>query len=103
MWNILLFDDDPGLAAPLREHFSRLDINLVAEQHPLEGLRRLRQQGTDNATLDVMLPEMDGCEVCCIIRPDSQLPIIMSTARGEVTGQIETMRGPGYSFVGKRR
>ena len=88
MWNILLIDDDPGLAAPLGEYFSRFNIDLVAEQHPRDGLRRLREQGADLVILDVMLPDMDGFEVCRLIRRDSEVPIIMLTARGEVTDRV---------------
>ena len=88
MWNILLIDDDPGLAAPLSEYFSRFNIHLVAEQHPHEGLRSLRERGADLVILDVMLPEMDGFEVCRLIRRDSDVPIIMLTARGEVTDRV---------------
>jgi len=88
MANILLIDDDPGLATPLREYFARFDLELQAVQHPEEGLRRLRETGADLVILDVMLPDMDGFEVCRVIRRDSEVPIIMLTARGEVTDRV---------------
>ena len=52
------------------------------------GLERLRQGGFDAAILDVMLPEMDGFELCRTIRRDSDIPIIMLTARGEVMDRV---------------
>ena len=88
MSKILLIDDDPGLAGPLREYFERFNLDLHAEQHPHEGLRYLREQTPDLVILDVMLPDMDGFEVCREIRRDSEVPIIMLTARGEVTDRV---------------
>jgi OmpR family response regulator RpaB len=88
MSNILLIDDDPGLAGPLREYFARFNLELHAEQHPQEGLRHLSEQGADLVILDVMLPDMDGFEVCRSIRRDSEVPIIMLTARGDVTDRV---------------
>jgi OmpR family response regulator RpaB len=88
MPKILLIDDDPGLAGPLREYFARFNLDLAAEQDPGEGLRHLRVHGADLVILDVMLPEMDGFEVCRNIRRDSEVPIIMLTARGEVTDRV---------------
>ncbi|MGB5253547.1 MAG: response regulator transcription factor [Sedimenticolaceae bacterium] len=88
MPNILLIDDDPGLAGPLREYFARFNLDLHVEQHPQEGLRRLSEQGADLVILDVMLPDMDGFEVCRSIRRNSEVPIIMLTARGDVTDRV---------------
>jgi len=88
MTRILLIDDDQGLAAPLQAYFARFGLELEAEQHPREGLQRLREQGAELVILDVMLPEMDGFEVCRMIRRDSDVPIIMLTARGEVTDRV---------------
>ena len=88
MPTVLLIDDDPGLAAPLREYFARFGLDLQAAQHPEPGLRRLREAGADLVILDVMLPDMDGFEVCRVIRRDSEVPIIMLTARGEVTDRV---------------
>ncbi|MEA3411634.1 MAG: response regulator transcription factor [Pseudomonadota bacterium] len=88
MTRILLIDDDQGLAPPLREYFARFDLELQAAHHPDEGLRQLREQGADLVILDVMLPDMDGFEVCRTIRHDSDVPIIMLTARGEVTDRV---------------
>jgi OmpR family response regulator RpaB len=88
MSHILLIDDDPGLADPLREYFARFNLELHAEQHPRDGLHRLREQGADLVILDVMLPEMDGFEVCRRIRQQSEVPVIMLTARGDVTDRV---------------
>lgn len=88
MTRILLIDDDQGLAAPLRVYFARFDLELSAAHHPEEGLRLLREQGADLVILDLMLPDMDGFEVCRTIRRGSEVPIVMLTARGEVTDRV---------------
>jgi OmpR family response regulator RpaB len=52
------------------------------------GLAKLRAGGYDAAILDVMLPEMDGFELCRTIRRESDIPILMLTARGEVMDRV---------------
>ena len=88
MNRILLIDDDEQLGPPLAIYFQRFELQLVHATRPSEGLERLRSGGFDAAILDVMLPEMDGFELCRTIRKDSDIPIIMLTARGEVMDRI---------------
>jgi DNA-binding response OmpR family regulator len=88
MPRILLIDDDAKLAELLGAYFRRFDFELVSALHPSEGLARLRQDRPDLVILDVMLPGQDGFEVCRTIRRSSSIPIIMLTARGEVTDRI---------------
>jgi OmpR family response regulator RpaB len=88
MSRILLIDDDQALAAPLKEYFSRYDLELDAVTLPSEGLKRIEQTVPDLVILDIMLPEMDGFEVCRTIRKQSSLPILMLTARGEVMDRV---------------
>ena len=88
MNRILLIDDDENLGPPLATYFQRFEIQLVHATRPSAGLAQLRGGGFDAAILDVMLPEMDGFELCRTIRKDSDIPIIMLTARGEVMDRI---------------
>ena len=88
MHRILLIDDDELLAPPLAAYLQRFDLQLDSATRPSEGLARLRAGGYDAAILDVMLPEMDGFELCRTIRKRSSLPILMLTARGEVMDRI---------------
>lgn len=88
MHRILLIDDDAQLGPPLAVYFQRFDMVLECALRPSAGLALLRQGGFDAAILDVMLPEMDGFELCRIIRRESDIPIIMLTARGEVTDRV---------------
>ena len=88
MHRILLIDDDEHLAAPLAAYLKRFDLELASAVRPSEGLARLRAEHFDAAILDVMLPEMDGFELCRTIRKESGIPIIMLTARGEVMDRV---------------
>ncbi len=91
MHNILLIDDDERLASLLTEYFLRYDLKLHSELHPKAGLKRLTdhsKDGFDLVILDIMLPDMDGFEVCRTIRKKSNIPILMLTARGDVTDRI---------------
>jgi two-component system, OmpR family, response regulator len=88
MHRILLIDDDELLAPPLAAYLQRFDMQLQSATRPSQGLARLRAEAFDAAILDVMLPEMDGFELCRTIRKESTLPIVMLTARGEVMDRI---------------
>ena len=88
MHKILLIDDDQRLGELLSEYFQQFDLQLVHALKPSEGFKQLEQESVDLVILDVMLPEMDGFEVCKTIRKDNDIPILMLTARGEVTDRI---------------
>src|SRR6188768_3611001 len=88
MHRILLIDDDQQLGAPLAAYCARFELDLVHALRPSAGLALLRQGGFDAAILDVMLPEMDGFDLCRTIRRESDIPLVMLTARGEVMDRV---------------
>jgi two-component system OmpR family response regulator len=88
MPRILLIDDDEHLAAPLAAYFARFDFVLDSALRPGEGLAKLRAGAYDAAILDVMLPEMDGFALCREIRKESDIPVVMLTARGDVMDRV---------------
>lgn len=88
MTHILLIDDDEKLGELLKAYFKRFDMELDVATRPSVGLDKLQRGRPDLVILDVMLPEQDGFEVCRAIRRTSTLPIVMLTARGEVTDRI---------------
>src|SRR5690606_15852572 len=81
-------DDDQALGEPLAAYFARFGMTLVQALCPSEGLALLREGGFDAAILDVMLPEQDGFSLCRAIRRDSDLPLLMLTARGDVMDRV---------------
>lgn len=88
MHRILLIDDDAQLGPPLTIYFQRFELELIHALKPSDGLAQLAAGGFDAAILDVMLPEMDGFELCRTIRKQGDLPIVMLTARGEVMDRV---------------
>lgn len=88
MRRLLLIDDDEGLGPPLAAFFRRYGVELQHATRPSAGLVLLREGGFDAAILDVMLPEMDGFELCRTIRRESRIPIVMLTARGDVMDRV---------------
>ena len=88
MYTVLLIDDDKKLAPLLLEYCERYAIEVQSALLPSVGLNKLRSHQYDAVILDVMLPEMDGFEVCRQIRQFSEIPVIMLTARGEVTDKV---------------
>ncbi|MDP3653249.1 MAG: response regulator transcription factor [Rhodoferax sp.] len=101
MHRILLIDDDAQLGAPLTAYFQRFDMALECALRPSTGLARLRQGGLDAAILDVMLPEMDGFELCRTIRKESDIPLIMLTARGDVMDRVVGLELGADDYVPK--
>ncbi len=88
MPRILLIDDDEKLGELLGAYFKRFDLELIAANHPALGLERLERDRPDLVILDVMLPDQDGFQVCREIRRTSTVPVIMLTARGDVTDRV---------------
>ena len=101
MHRILLIDDDTQLGPPLAAYFARFDLALECALRPGAGLDRLRRGGIDAVVLDVMLPEMDGFAVCRTIRRQSDIPIIMLTARGEVMDRVVGLELGADDYVPK--
>ena len=92
MHRILLIDDDEQLGPPLAAYFQRFELALTHALRPSQGLALLRHPGPGGAfgaaILDVMLPEMDGFELCRTIRRESDIPLVMLTARGDVMDRV---------------
>jgi len=88
MWAVLIIDDDEKLNLLLKEFLNKHNIKTLSAVHPREGLKLLNEHNPDLVILDVMLPEMDGFEILKQIRQTSSIPIIMLTARGEVTDRV---------------
>ncbi|RIX75519.1 response regulator transcription factor [Acidovorax cavernicola] len=101
MPRILLIDDDEHLAAPLTTYFARFGCTLDSAKRPSEGIAKLRAGHYDAAILDVMLPEMDGFELCREIRKESDIPIVMLTARGEVMDRVVGLELGADDYVPK--
>ena len=85
---VLVIDDDRKLCGLLSAYLSSTGFEVVTAGTGDDGLRILRAEEPDIVVLDVMLPGADGFEVCRAIRRTSSVPIVMLTARGEVTDRV---------------
>ncbi|MBM4182790.1 MAG: response regulator transcription factor [Gemmatimonadetes bacterium] len=85
---VLVIDDDRKLCGLLSVYLLSSGFEVSTANSADDGLRLLRAEGPDIVVLDVMLPGMDGFEVCRTIRRMSSVPIIMLTARGDVTDRV---------------
>ncbi len=87
---ILLIDDDPTLRELLSDHLLRAGYRVLAAANGPEGLRLVTEAQSDLVVLDLMMPGMDGWEVCSQVRALSSIPIILLTAKSE---EIDKLRG----------
>lgn len=101
MPTLLLIDDDEALAPPLAAYLKRFDFTLEAAPRPSQGLARLARGGIDAVILDVMLPEMDGFEALRRIRQASPVPVLMLTARGELSDRVVGLESGADDYLAK--
>jgi len=85
---ILVVDDEVQIVRVLRGYLEKAGFAVLTANDGREGLRLARQERPDLVILDLMLPGMDGLDVCRALRKDSELPIIMLTARVEETDRL---------------
>jgi len=88
MDKILIIDDDVQLTELLIEFLGSYKYKIIAKHTPEEGLEYLGKKEANVIILDIMLPGMDGFQVLRKIRENLATPVIMLTARGEVTDRI---------------
>jgi DNA-binding response OmpR family regulator len=87
---ILMIDDDETLLELLSEHIRSANYQVRTASNGQEGLKIAGENKPDLVVLDVMMPGMDGWEVCQRLRDTSCAPIIMLTAKGN---EIDKLRG----------
>ena len=85
---LLIIDDDEKLNRLLKKFMADFGFTVHAATHPVDGLKKIRRFSPDLVILDVMLPDINGFEVCKKIRQFSTVPIVMLTARGELMDKV---------------
>ena len=78
---VLLVEDDPGVVEIASTYLAHDGHNVLVANDGLEGLRLARENDPDLLVLDLMLPKLNGEEVCRALREESDVPIVMLTAR----------------------
>jgi DNA-binding response OmpR family regulator len=85
---VLMIEDDAALASLVAEYLRPFGYEVTASGTAADGLQRLGARAFDAVLLDVMLPDLDGFEVCRRIRSGSDVPVLMLTARGQDEDRI---------------
>ena len=86
--HILIIDDDARLSAMVSDYLAAAGFTVERRLNALDGLDAVARGTPDVVILDLMLPDLDGFEVCRRLRARSDVPILMLTARGEDTDRI---------------
>jgi DNA-binding response OmpR family regulator len=89
---LLVVDDDPTLLRFLCEYFTNHDYQALSAPNGNEALRLAYREHPDLVILDVMMPGMDGWEVCARLREMSDIPIILATAKSSEADKLRGFR-----------
>jgi len=101
MLKALLIDDDAKLANLLGNYLTKFEIELNSTTEPTRALDLIAEHQPDLVILDVMMPKMDGFEVCSGIRKKHKIPIIMLSARGESFDRIKGLDMGADDYIAK--
>jgi len=85
---VLMVDDEARIVQGVRRYFEQAGFSVIAAYDGPAGLSMARKEHPDLIVLDLMLPGMDGLDVCRTLRRESDVPIIMLTARVEETDKL---------------
>jgi DNA-binding response OmpR family regulator len=85
---ILVVDDEPKIVKLTRDYLVKDGFRVISASDGVEALTLARRERPDLVVLDLMLPGVDGRDVCRSLRRESDLPIIMLTARAEESDQV---------------
>ena len=99
--NVLVVDDDPKITQLLRRTLSIEGYNVHTADSGASGLDAARSHEPDLVILDVLMPGMDGLEVCRRLRASSDTPILMLTAKDEVGDRVQGLDSGADDYVVK--
>ncbi len=98
---ILIVDDDPVLIRFLRANLEARDCEVLTAIGGAEALNLVERELPDLIILDIMMPEMDGFEICQRLREWSQIPILMLSARGEIKDKARCLNLGADDYITK--
>ena len=101
MTNVLMIEDDLELAEILMEYLEQFNIAITIAEEPYMGLSTLDTRSFDLVILDLTLPGLDGLEVCKEIRKRHTLPIIISSARTDITDKVTALENGADDYLPK--
>ncbi|MEV0649022.1 response regulator transcription factor [Phytomonospora sp. NPDC050363] len=99
--HVLVVDDDPTVSDVVRRYLEHAGFRVTLAADGVAGLRAFREGAPDLVVLDLMLPGVDGIEVCRVLRSTSDVPVVMLTALGEEADRILGLRVGADDYVTK--
>ena len=99
--SVLIVEDDRNIAELLKMYLEKHDYTVTIATDGGQGLSKFRANTPNLVLLDVMMPVMDGWGVCKAIRGESQTPIIMLTAKGEVDDKVNGLKVGADDYITK--
>lgn len=101
MTNILMIEDDLELAEILTEYLEQFEMKVTTLEDPYMGISTLNTGNFDLLILDLTLPGIDGLDVCQEIRKDHDIPIIISSARHDITDKVTALDNGADDYLPK--
>ena len=98
---ILIVEDEANIRELLRLYLEREGYTILEAGNGVEGIKKWKSDKPDMLLLDVMMPVMDGWEVCKEIRAESDVPIIMLTAKGETADRVSGLEMGADDYIVK--
>ena len=98
---ILLVEDDPSIREVTAIGLSAAGFAVTTAADGIDGIERFRTEPVDLVLLDIMLPRLDGYEVCRQIRKTSTVPVVMLTARGDTMDVVVGLEAGADDYVRK--
>ena len=99
--SVLIVEDDRNIAELLQLYLEKEGYAVITAEDGGKGLEKFRTIKPDLVLLDVMMPVMDGWAVCKAIRLESQVPIIMLTAKGETDDKVSGLKSGADDYITK--
>ena len=96
-----MIEDDLEIAELLSEYLTKYDMEVTNYESPELGISGLRIKKYDIVILDLSLPEIDGIEVCRMIRERSNIPIIISSARSDISDKAACFKYGADDYLAK--
>ena len=98
---ILVVDDEPKIVKLTRDFLEKDGFRVISAADGVTALQAARREKPDLVVLDLMLPGMDGWEVCRALRRESDVPVIMLTARSEESDQVVGLELGADDYISK--
>ena len=101
MSKILVVDDDKNLLEVIKYNLVNEGYTVIISENGTQAVEKARQEKPDLIILDVMLPEIDGLEVCRILRKEMSIPILMLSAKIDEIDKVVGLELGADDYIGK--